>query len=148
MTPAGATRQNFIKISNAPRENMTEAHRRHSSRIVATLVAASVFCAPAPTMAAIACKPVLTFKRVTFSEPHNQLRQWKGILDVDASRCVATSGDFEIKFVRVTEMGTDLLLSERFSWSAGLTEVSLDFWWDEAVQDYWIGNVTACRCAD
>jgi hypothetical protein len=55
---------------------------------------------------------------------------------------------FEIKFVRLKEMGPDLLFTERFTWRPGLVEVALDLWWDEAVQDYWIGDVRACRCAD
>jgi hypothetical protein len=115
---------------------------------MAGLAAALVLCAPAQAMAGITCKPVLTFKDVRFSEAQNQLRKWTGVLDVDASRCVATSGNFEIKFVRIKEMGADLLFSERFNWSPGLTQVSLDFWWDEAVLDYWIGDVLPCGCSD
>jgi hypothetical protein len=45
-------------------------------------------------------------------------------------------------------MGPDLLFSERFKWSPGLIEVWLDFWWNEAVLDYWIGDVSACGCID
>src|ERR1700709_1511329 len=104
---------------------------------MAGLAAALALCAPDQAMAAIACKPVLTFKEVTFSEAQNRSRKWTGVLAVDASRCVAASGAFEIKFVRIKEMGSDLLFSERFKWSPGLTQVSLDFWWDEAVLDYW-----------
>jgi hypothetical protein len=99
-------------------------------------------------MAEVACKPVLTFREVRFSEAQNQLRKWTGVLAVDASRCVATSGAFELKFVRIKEMGPDLLFSERFKWSPGLTQVSLDFWWDEAVLDYWIGDVPSCECPE
>jgi hypothetical protein len=116
--------------------------------LVAALAAMLVLCAPAQTMARVACKPVFTFKEVRFSEAQNQLRKWTGILGVDASRCVATSGAFEVKFVRLKEMGPDLLFSERFKWSPGPIEVSLDFWWDEAVLDYWIGDVLPCGCAD
>jgi hypothetical protein len=115
---------------------------------MAGLAAALVLCAPARAMAGIACKPVLTFREVRFSEAQNQLRKWTGALSVDASRCVATSGAFEIKFVRIKEMGPDLLFSERFKWSPGLTQVSLDFWWDEAVGDYWIGDVSPCGCPE
>jgi hypothetical protein len=115
---------------------------------MAGLAAALLLGVPAPAMAGIACKPVLTFKEVRFSEAQNQLRKWTGVLAVDASRCVATSGTFEIKFVRAKETGLDLLFSERFKWSPGLTEVSLDFWWDEAVLDYWIGDVPSCGCPE
>jgi hypothetical protein len=115
---------------------------------MAGLAAALLLGFPAQAMAGIACKPVLTFKEVGFSEAHDQLRKWTGVLAVDASRCVATSGVFEIKFVRIKEMGPDLLFSERFKWSPGLTQVSLDFWWDEAVRDYWIGDVPSCGCPE
>jgi hypothetical protein len=115
---------------------------------MAGLAAALVLYVPAPAMAGVACKPVLTFREVRFSDAQNQLRKWTGVLAVDAGRCVATSGAFEIKFVRIKEMGPDLLLSERFKWSPGPTQVSLDFWWDEAVLDYWIGDVPSCECPE
>jgi hypothetical protein len=115
---------------------------------MAGFAAALLLGVPAQAMAGIACKPVLTFKEVRFSEAKNQLRKWIGVLAVDASRCVATSGAFEIKFVRIKEMGPDLLFSERFKWSPGLTQVSLDFWWDEAVLDYWIGEIPSCGCPE
>jgi hypothetical protein len=115
---------------------------------MAVLAAASMLCVPVQAMVAIACKPVLTFREVSFSEAQNQLRKWTGVLAVDASRCAATSGAFEIKFVRIKEIGPDLLFSERFKWSQGLTQVSLDFWWDEAVLDYWIGDVSPCGCPE
>jgi hypothetical protein len=115
---------------------------------MAGLAAALVLCVPAQAMAGMACKPVLTFKEVRFSEAQNQLRKWTGVLAVDASRCVASSGTFEIKFVRTKEVGLDLLFGERFQWSPGLTQVSLDFWWDEAVLDYWIADVPSCGCPE
>jgi hypothetical protein len=115
---------------------------------MAGLAAALVLCVPAQAMAGIACKPVVTFREVRFSEAQNQLRKWTGILAVDASRCVAISGAFEIKFVRIKEIGPDLLFSERFKWNPGQTQVSLDFWWDEAVLDYWIGDVSPCGCPE
>jgi hypothetical protein len=72
------------------------------------------------------------------------LRKWTGVLAVDAGHCVATSGAFEVKIVRIKEVGPDLLFNEGFKWSPGLTQVSLDLWWDEAVVDYWIGDVPSC----
>jgi hypothetical protein len=120
----------------------------YPSRVVAALAAMLAFGVPAQAVAQIACRPILTFKEARFSEPQNQLRKWTGILSVDARRCAATSGAFEIKFVRIKEMGADLLFSERFRWTPGVVEVSLDFWWDEAVLDYWIGEVSPCRCLE
>jgi hypothetical protein len=89
----------------------------------------------------------LTFKDVKFSEAQNQLRKWTGVISVDATRCTATSGPFEIKFVRLKEIGPDLLFTEKFNWSPGLVDVSLNLWWDEAIQEYWIGDVEPCECA-
>jgi hypothetical protein len=115
---------------------------------MAGLATALVLCVPSQAMAGVACKPVLTFKETRFSEAQNQLRKWTGTLSVDASYCAAISGAFEIKFVRIKEMGPDLLFSEQFKWSPGLTQVSLDFWWDEAVLDYWVADVPPCGCPD
>jgi len=122
--------------------------RMYPSHLLAVLAPTIALYAPTQTMAQIACKPVLAFKEVRFSEPHKYLRKWTGVLNVDATRCAATSGLFEIKFIRLKELGPDLLFTKTFTWKPGLTEVALDFWWDEAVQDYWIGDVRPCRCAD
>jgi hypothetical protein len=113
---------------------------------MAGLAAAMVPYVSTEAVAGLACEPVLTFKEVRFSDAQNQLRKWRGVVAVDASRCAATSGSFEIKFIRIKEMGLDSLFSERFQWSPGSTQVSLDFWWDEAVLDYWIGDVASCGC--
>ena len=66
------------------------------------------------------------------------------MLAVDASHCVTTSGRFDITFVRMKENAPDLPFTETFTWRPGRIEVSLDFWWDEAVLDQWIGDITAC----
>ena len=73
------------------------------------------------------------------------------MLHVDASRCAATSGSFEIHFVREKENAPELEFVERFTWQIGETrsgqiEVSLDFWHDEAVLRYGLGSVAACAC--
>ncbi len=113
------------------------------------LIAAATFvaCAPAPTAADPVCKPQLTFKQIALSGARNQQRTWTAILAVDRKHCAESSGMFEIKWVRLKEIGPDLQFTERFKWSADMVEVSLDFWWDEAVGDYWIGEVSPCRCA-
>jgi hypothetical protein len=118
------------------------------SHLLAALVTVFVLHAPTQTTAQIACKPVLAFKEVRFSEPQNYLRKWTGVLNVDATSCATDSGLFEIKFVRFKEMGPDLLFTRRFTWRPGRLEVALDVWWDEAIQDYWIGEIPPCRCAN
>ena len=112
------------------------------------LVASLMRGVATPAAAEFACKPALTFKDVRFSKPKNQQRKWTATLTVDASRCAATTGQFEIKFVRLKEFGPDLVFTEKFRWTPGSVDASLNFWWDEAVQDYWIANVEPCGCAD
>jgi hypothetical protein len=92
------------------------------------------------------CRPTLTFEHTRFSEPGGQQRLWSAILAVDASDCAATSGRFYVNFVRLKEMAPDLLFSEEFTWSPGRIEISMEFWLDEAVLEYWIGYVPICPC--
>jgi hypothetical protein len=112
------------------------------------LVASLMLGVAAPAGAEFACKPGLAFKDVSFSKAQNQQRKWLATLSVDASRCAATAGQFEIAFVRLKEFGPDLLFTEKFRWTAGSVDVAANFWWDEAVQDYWIADVEPCGCAD
>jgi hypothetical protein len=119
----------------------------YRSGIFVALTSGFVLSSVTQTMAQLDCRPSLTFKEVNFSQPQNQLRKWTGAISVDATRCTATSGRFEIRFVRLKEVGPDLLFTEKFKWMPGLVNVSLNFWWDEAVQDYWIGDVDPCECA-
>jgi hypothetical protein len=115
--------------------------------VTEALVASRMLGMATPARAESACKPELTFKDVRFSKAQNQQRTWAATLTVDASRCAATTGQFEIKFVRLKEFGPDLVFAEKFGWTPGSVNVSLNFWWDEAVQDYWIANVEPCGCA-
>jgi len=94
------------------------------------------------------CKPALALKGARTSDARNQQRTWTGILVADASRCSTTSGPFEIQFTRLKEIAPDLRFTERFTWRPGQTEVSLDIWWDEWLQDYRIAHVASCPCRD
>jgi hypothetical protein len=111
------------------------------------LLASLALAVVTPAAADSACKPALTFKDVRFSKAQNQQRKWTATLAVDASRCAATTGQFEIRFVRLKEFGPDLTFTEKFRWTPGSVDASLNFWWDEAVQDYAIGEVEPCGCA-
>ena len=97
-----------------------------------------------------ACRPALTFKEVQFPEarlPALQ-RTWTAVVSVDASRCATNSaGHFEIRFSRLKEMGVDIEFAQEFVWLAPSVKVSVDFWIDEAVERYWIDNVSTCPCA-
>jgi|SRR5215475_13479988 len=92
------------------------------------------------------CRPTLTVEQVRFSEPGGQQRLWSAIVTVDASSCATTSGPFYVNFVRLKEMAPDVLFSEEFTWKPGQVEISVEFWLDEAVLNYWIGYVPTCSC--
>jgi hypothetical protein len=94
------------------------------------------------------CKPQLSFKDVRFSEIRDMRRTWTAVLDVDATSCAATTGRFYLRFVRAKEDAPDLEFAEQLSWHAGQMQVSIEFWRDEAVQDYSIGYVAPCVCRD
>jgi hypothetical protein len=96
------------------------------------------------------CRPALAIKHVQFSEmrPPTWERTWTAIVSVDASRCTLNAtGSFEIVFSRQKENGIEIEFSEKFTWSSPAVTVAVDFWADEAVERYWIGNVSACVCA-
>ena len=96
------------------------------------------------------CRPALAIKDVQFSEMQAPTweRKWTAIVSVDASRCTTNStGSFEIVFSRQKENGVEIEFSEKFTWSSPAVTVAVDFWADEAVERYWIRNVSACVCA-
>src|SRR4030088_1153818 len=91
-------------------------------------------------------RPALAVKDVRFSDIQQSQRVWTARVDVDASRCAARSGRFEVEFTRVKETGLDVTFSEAFSWRPGEIEVSTVFSEDEAVADYAIAYVAPCGC--
>jgi hypothetical protein len=96
------------------------------------------------------CRPALAIKDVQFSEMQAPTweRKWTATVSVDASRCTTNStGSFEIVFSRQKENGVEIEFSEKFTWSSPVVTVAVDFWADEAVERYWIRNVSACVCA-
>jgi hypothetical protein len=97
------------------------------------------------------CKPSLAFKEVKFSEMQlpTLKRTWTAVVSVDASRCVANStGHFEIVFSRLKEIGPEVEFREQFKWLPPSVEVAVDFSADEAVERYWVDNITPCPCGD
>jgi len=111
------------------------------------LLAATLVCLGAiPAVAAPLCRPALTVNEVRFSDIQQAQRVWTARVDVDASRCAAGSGRFEVEFTRVKETGLDVTFSEAFSWRPGEIEVSTVFSEDEAVADYAIAYVAPCGC--
>jgi hypothetical protein len=117
----------------------------------AALLAGSIALAgTAQAIAGPACKPTLAFKQVRFSEMHLETmqRKWTALLSVDASRCATASGRFEIMFSRLKENAPEIDFVEQFTWKPDLVEVSVDFWADEAVEEYRLTGVSACPCRD
>lgn len=94
------------------------------------------------------CRPALSIKEVRFSEmqPPTFERKWTAMLSVDASACATNSGRFQIVFSRLKEIGIDLEFREQFIWKPVAVEVSLDFWSDEAVAEYRLGEIAPCPC--
>ena len=110
------------------------------------LAATLVFLGAMPAVAGPLCRPALAVKDVRFSDIQQSQRVWTARVDVDASRCAARSGRFEVEFTRVKETGLDVTFSEAFSWRPGEIEVSTVLSEDEAVADYAIAYVAPCGC--
>jgi hypothetical protein len=103
-----------------------------------------------PAVGQQVCKPALAITEVRFSgmQPPTMERKWTAVVLVDASRCAMNSaGYFEIGFSRQKETGVEIDFSEKFEWSPPSVNVAVNFWADEAVEQYWIGNVSACPCS-
>ena len=67
---------------------------------------------------------------------------------MDASPCAANaSGYFEIVFSRLKENGPEIDFTEEFIWLPPSVRVSVDLWADEAVESFWITNVSPCPCS-
>ncbi len=92
------------------------------------------------------CKPHLALENAQLSDAQELGRTWTAILGVDASRCAAPGGNFQVRFTRLKENAPDLTFSERFAWTQGRTEISLEFWADESVLDYAVDAVAPCTC--
>lgn len=91
------------------------------------------------------CAPQLAVKDIMFSQMHRSQRIWTARIAVDASRCAAPYGRFNIDFVRLKETGPDVRFTEQYTWTPGVIEVSTDFAIDEAVLTYAI-SADACPC--
>jgi len=121
-------------------------YRSFISGIVAsTLGVASVV----PVTGHPLCRPTLNVTSVQFSQmiPPTLERKWTAVVSVDASRCAANStGNFEIVFTRLKEIGADLEFREKFMWRPPSVRVEADFGPDEAVERYWIGKISSCPC--
>ena len=97
------------------------------------------------------CKPTLSVNAVQFSpiHPETLVRTWTAVVSVDASRCRANfRGTFDIAFTRLSETAPDMEFREPFIWMPPSVNVSVEFTRDEAVERYWIDNVSPCICRE
>jgi len=94
------------------------------------------------------CKPTLWLRDVRISEAREMHRTWTGVLVADGSPCSTTSGQFDVQFTRLKEVAPDLQFIERFTWVSGQSELSLDFWWDEWLEDHQILGIAPCPCRE
>jgi ABC-type proline/glycine betaine transport system substrate-binding protein len=118
------------------------------SRLAAILAGLVIVSGVTQAIGKGACRPDVTIKNIRFSEVGSSTRVWTALLNVDASRCAASSGRFEVILNRLKDNAPDLTFSEWFPWRPGETEVSLSFWEDESVLDYSIGAIAPCACRD
>jgi hypothetical protein len=97
------------------------------------------------------CRPALAVTEVKFPkwQPPSMERTWTAVVSVDASRCAVNSvGYFEVGFARQKEDGMEGDFREQFIWRPPSVEVSVDFWFDEAVVAYWLNRIAPCPCRD
>jgi hypothetical protein len=91
------------------------------------------------------CKPTLSVNGVQFSpiNPATLARNWSAVVSVDASRCKAKfRGTFEIVFTRLSETAPNMEFREPFIWMPPSVNITVEFGRDEAVERYWIDNVS------
>jgi hypothetical protein len=122
----------------------------HQTCIFGFLVGIAGLTAVTQVLAQQVCKPALAFKEVQFSgmQPPTLQRKWTAVVSVDATSCAENStGYFEIVFTRLKEGAPDIEFREQFKWLPPSVKVAVDFWADEAVERYWIANITPCPCA-
>ena len=112
------------------------------------LLAASIaLLATVPSVAGEPCKPHLALENARLSDAQELRRTWTATLRADASRCAGSSGEVHIRFTRLKENAPDLTFSQPFTWTRERTDISLEFWADEAVLDYSIGTIVPCQCS-
>src|SRR5262245_49399298 len=115
-------------------------------RLLPAVLAVLALAHPTRGMAQPPCRPAIDIKNVKFSDAMNLKRYWTATVDVDASACSGSSGLIALGFARLSESAPDLEFTEPFIWRVGQTRIRVEFWWDEAVDRYWVADVAACPC--
>ncbi|MBX9774708.1 MAG: hypothetical protein K2Y71_09865 [Xanthobacteraceae bacterium] len=117
-----------------------------------TVLLACLFAVPAvPALATITCKPLLTIKNVRELRASTMPPQpwtWRATIVADASYCATQSGWFEVDAIRIKEYAPDVQFTEKYRWTAGQFDVSIELTADEAINDYRIGFIAPCVCRE
>jgi hypothetical protein len=125
---------------------------RSLCRLAFISLLACVLAWPAATSrAAITCKPILSIKNVREIRASNLPLQpwaWTATIVADGSYCATSSGSFEIDFVRIKEYSPDVQFTEKYRWTRGQFDVTVELTADESIQDYRLGFIAPCVCRD
>ena len=123
----------------------------HRCILISLLACALVVSCATGVLAAVTCKPILSVKNVReFRNADRPVQPWtwKATIVADASFCATKYGNFEIDFIRIKEYSLDLQFTEKYRWSAGQIDVSMELAADESILDYRIGFVAPCVCRE
>ena len=114
------------------------------------LVLCLLVLAPSTSLSQVVCKPLLSVKTVREARAFTPAHQWKwsATLNADTNHCATRSGNFEVDFVRTKENSPDLQFTQKFRWSQGQFDVSMELTSDEAIHDFRIGFIAPCVCRD
>jgi hypothetical protein len=119
-------------------------------RVLALLACTPVVLGAPTALAALTCKPLLAIKNVREIRTSTMPRPWiwQATITADTSYCATKSGNFEIDFVRMQEYSPDVQFTEKYRWTAGQFDVSIELSADEAIVDYRIGFIAPCVCGE
>ena len=96
----------------------------------------------------VACKPFLSIASTKEAQRSTPALPWKWNATVvaDNNHCATRSGSFEVDFLRIKENAPDLQFTEKFRWTEGQFDVSMELTSDEAILGFRIGFIAPCVC--
>jgi hypothetical protein len=114
------------------------------------LILCVLLAAPSTSLSQVACKPLLSIKSVRDVRTLTPTGQWKwsATLNADTKHCATRSGRFEVDFVRTKENSPDLQFTQKFRWSQGQFDISMELTSDEAIHELRIGLIAPCACRE
>jgi hypothetical protein len=114
------------------------------------LILCFVLLAPSTSRSQVVCKPFLSINSVREVRAFTPTLQWKwnATLNASTNHCATRSGNFEVDFVRIKENSPDLQFTQKFRWSQGQFDISMELTSDEAILDFRIGFIAPCVCRE